>query len=366
MSDLAVVAQDPEFGGGARAHLDAFVSAAHELGRDPDVMYVPHPTLRPDLRASPLDRVETLRVLHGSRALVPRVRQARDVWVVATVAYHGIAAARSGRPYSCWLATSLRAENAGRAPGLRPSRRLALRGNAPFLLRVEREVLAHARALYAISRSSAVDVAEAAGIPAANVGVIPIPVDTQRFTPEPDEVWVNRLARPTIAFVGRSDDPRKNVALLLAAVPAIRRAIPGATIRLIGSPPGRAVPAGVEVAGHVENLPALLRQASLFVLPSFQEGFGIAAAEALTSGVPVVSTRSGGPEELVGDSGGGVLLDGFSPDELATRVVELLSDADLLVEMRKLGRAYVEREHVPMRTVAALAAAGGGTSMRSE
>jgi glycosyltransferase involved in cell wall biosynthesis len=358
--DLAVVAQDPNFGGGARAHLEAFVHAARELDREPEVLYVPHPTLRPDVHASPLERIEALRVLRGSRALVPRIREARDVWVVATVASHGLAAARSGRPYKCWLATSLASENRGRAPGLRVSRRVALHVNAPSLRRLEREVLARADALFAISKSSAAEVAEAAGVPAGNVGVIPIPVDTDHFAPEPDNVWVNRLARPIIAFIGRSDDPRKNVDLLLAAAPVIRQSLPNASILLVGSPPARAVPAGVSVAGPVADLPLVLRQASLFVLPSLQEGFGIVAAEALATGVPVVATRSGGPEELVNNSGGGILLDGFTPEELATRVVELLSDADGLLERRKLGRAYVEREHASERTRVALAAAGVG------
>jgi glycosyltransferase involved in cell wall biosynthesis len=356
--DLAVVAQDPNFGGGARAHLEAFVRAARDLGREPEVLFVPHPTLRPDTQGSLLDRIETLRIVRGSRALVQQIREAHDVWVVATVASHGLAAARSGRPYACWLATSLTSENRGRAQGLRLSRRAALHVNAPFVGRLEREVLAGASAVYAIGPSSRDEIAEAAGIDPARVGIIPIPVDTDAFTPEDDEQWLERLGRPVIAFVGRADDPRKNVSLLLAALPAIRLAIPHATVRLVGQPPVGPLPDGVEVLGLVDDLPRVLRRSTLFVLPSLQEGFGIAAAEALACGVPVISTRSGGPESLIRESGGGVLLDASSSDELAGCAIALLGDRERMLELRACGRTYVERAHTLKQTVEALAAAG--------
>ena len=62
-----------------------------------------------------------------------------------------------------------------------------------------------------------------------------------------------------------------------------------------------------------------------------------------------MTTPSGGPEALVRESGGGVVLEGFSPGELAATVRELLADPTRLEEMRRRGREYVEREHSPAR-----------------
>jgi glycosyltransferase involved in cell wall biosynthesis len=182
------------------------------------------------------------------------------------------------------------------------------------------------------------------------VGILPIPVDTDTFTPSAE--WPPE--RPLLAFVGRAEDTRKNVKLLLDALPRI----PDARVLLIGSSPG-GLPDRVEATGPVPSVADQLRRATLFVLPSHQEGFGIAAAEALAAGLPVVTTPSGGPEPLVRESGGGVVLSGFEPEELAATVRDLLADPARLEEMRRRGREYVAREHSPARFRELLADAFG-------
>lgn len=346
MDDLVVLAQDPRFGGGASAQTEAFLEGARALGRDPSLLYAPHPTF--DGQWLTLDKIEAVRQHRGGRRLAARTRAARSVWVAATLATNGLAAVRSERPYRCWLGTSLSDEWIARARGLDPARRLAQRLNAPPLRAIERKVIRGAERVYATSPSSRAAVAAAGGLEEAAIGILPIPIDVERFTPEPDERWRERVAAPTIVFVGRADDPRKNLPLLLDALPAIRARIPGARLQLIGRPPA-SLPAGVDALGFVPSVAEALREATLFVLPSWQEGFGIVAAEALAAGVPVVATPSGGPEQLIHESGGGIVLDGFEPDELAAAATALLGDVATLMRMRASGREYVVREHSPAR-----------------
>ena len=216
-------------------------------------------------------------------------------------------------------------------------------------------MLQHARRLYATSASSRADVASAAGVAPAEVGVLPLPVDPERFTPEPDERWLARLEAPVVAFVGRPDDPRKNLALALEALPLLRRRIPAARLRVIGGPVEPRD--GVEALGEVPSVAAPLREAALLLCPSRQEGFGIAVAEALACGVPVLATPCGGPEELLRRSGGGRVLSSFDAAELAGAAADLLETPAALVAMRHAGRTYVAREHSPARLAALVAAA---------
>jgi glycosyltransferase involved in cell wall biosynthesis len=353
--DLAVLGQDPRFGGGALAQMEAFWRGARELGRDLSFHYVAHPTLvGVPLDGSPLDvpglpspggRIDAVSLPLAARRLAPLLRDARSVWVVSTSAAHGYAALRSSRPYRCWIGTGLHDEWAGRRPGLAASRRLAITVNAPVLRHLERRVLHGAERIYATSPSSKSSVARAGGVEEEEVGILPIPVAIDRFTPTPDDEWRETLEGPVLAYVGRADDPRKNVRLLLDALAEL----PEARALLIGSPPRGPLPERVEATGAVASVAPHLRRATMFVLPSLQEGFGIAVAEALAAGLPVVTTPCGGPEALVRRSGGGVVLSSFAADELAVTVRGLLEDPDRLAAMRQAGRDYVEREHSPAR-----------------
>lgn len=343
--DLTVLGHDPRFGGGSSAQTEAFLAGARTLGRNPELLYAAHPVLAG--RRISLDRVEALRQLRAARRFEPLVRAARDAWVVATIATAGGAAPRAERDYACWIGTSLDSEWRGRRAGLGRAHRLAFAASLGSLRRLERRVLQEATRVYVTSAGSRADVAEASGLDPQALQVLPIPVDVDHFTPLPDDEWLAGLERPVIAFTGRAWDPRKNVDLLLRAVPLLRERIPNATVRLIGEPPPGPLPAGVEAVGAVADVSVPLRSASLFVLPSWQEGFGIVAAEALASGVPVLATRSGGPEDLIQHSGAGRLLDGFDPEELATAAADMLEDVGTLTEMRRRGREFVEREHAP-------------------
>jgi glycosyltransferase involved in cell wall biosynthesis len=367
--DLAVLGQDPRFGGGAWALMKAFWGATISLGRQPRLYYLAHPSLAGACTRAPLDeeglrppfrRLDAANHLWATRKLAPSLHEARSLWVVATTAHYGAAAIRSGRPYSCWLATTLEDEWRPQMRALPRSRQAARRLNGPILRSLERRVLRGATSLYAISPGAREAIAHAARVPVERVGVIPLPIDTDEFIPVSSEEFERGLEHPQIIFVGRADDPRKNVQLLLQAWPAIRRRHPDARLRLVGRPPSVALPDGANAVGEVDSIAAELRGASLVVLPSVQEGFGIVLAEALAAGVPAVTTPSGGPEELVRQSGGGVVLGGFSTGELAAAVSDALADGTRLARMRTKGRAYVEREHSFERTRADLADALAG------
>jgi glycosyltransferase involved in cell wall biosynthesis len=97
----------------------------------------------------------------------------------------------------------------------------------------------------------------------------------------------------------------------------------------------------VELAGQLDHAEALrrARAASLFVLPSVDEAFGVAYVEAMAAGVPAIGTRGEpGPEEIAAAGGGIALVDPGDADGLARTIDGLLDDRPA----RAAARATVE------------------------
>jgi glycosyltransferase involved in cell wall biosynthesis len=85
-----------------------------------------------------------------------------------------------------------------------------------------------------------------------------------------------------------------------------------------------------------ERLRDLYAGAAVFVLPSFEEGFGMTALEAMASGVPLVASNRGALPEVVGDAG--LLVAPTEPDMLADAILRILSDEPLARGLAERGR----------------------------
>ena len=82
---------------------------------------------------------------------------------------------------------------------------------------------------------------------------------------------------------------------------------------------------------------------------ALREGFGLASSEALWRGTPVVGGREGGTPLQVRDEVDGYLAEG--PEEVAARVVELVSDPGLAIEMGRAGRGRVQEHFLVTRVL---------------
>ncbi len=147
--------------------------------------------------------------------------------------------------------------------------------------------------------------------------VVPAGLDTTLFRPGTD-----RSEIPLIVCAADSSEPRKRVADLLAAWPAIRRALPGAELVLAGhgSPE---LPAGARSVGLLDDvaLAALYARAWVVVAPAVYEALGLVTLEALSCGTPVAGVDSGATAALVQPGVTGALAAPLDPGSLAEAVV---------------------------------------------
>ena len=161
-----------------------------------------------------------------------------------------------------------------------------------------------------------------------------------------------------ILCVARLSDPRKNVGVLLEAYAQLPASVRD-EVRLVlagsSGPPQafwrRAESLGLrERVSYIERpdrdaLVRLYQEASVFALPSDEEGFGVVLLEAMACGVPVVSTRSGGPDGIISDDDDGYLVPLDDAATMASRLGILLQNPAHGIEMGRKARQTIERRY---------------------
>ncbi len=142
-----------------------------------------------------------------------------------------------------------------------------------------------------------------------------------------------------VAFLGR-DDERKGLPVLLKAWPAVRDAVPDATLSVLGATREESI-GGVEFFGWVGDdvKQAELGTAAVFCAPNLGgESFGIIVAEAMASGCAIVASNIPAFEHVAGPTA--KFVEPTNPEELAYQIIALLLDPGIASH---LGAAATER-----------------------
>jgi phosphatidylinositol alpha-mannosyltransferase len=162
--------------------------------------------------------------------------------------------------------------------------------------------------------------------------------------------WVGTPQAPTLAFLGRVDEPRKGLEVALAALPAVLDAHPG--IRLFVAGPGVAsdllkdadprAAAATHVLGTVSDVDkaSLLRSVDAYVAPHLGgESFGIVLVEAMAAGAPVVASDLPAFAAVLDKGSTGILFETGSKEGLSQALLGLLADPGRREALRAAGLA---------------------------
>jgi glycosyltransferase involved in cell wall biosynthesis len=206
---------------------------------------------------------------------------------------------------------------------------------------LKRWLLKHGCAAVVAVSTSTQEALEGLGIGARSVTLIRNGVDTERFSPGRATELRTELGlsdtQLLIGAVGNIRAPKAYDILLNAAALVLKR-VPDCHFAIVGEgSPGAMQPLqelraslGIQDRCHLlgfrDGSPALYRNFDVFVSSSRSEGLSLAFLEAMATGLPIIATRSGGPQEVLTSGENGVLVPVEDAPALAAALCELLSN----------------------------------------
>ena len=222
---------------------------------------------------------------------------------------------------------------------------------------IERKVIEGSDRVITVSEFSRRQLIDELGIGSERIDVVPNGID-ERFAPGADSRALRERYgmgdRQVVLFLGGLKT-RKNLPFLLDVWRRVATLRPRATLLIAGTGPAAGelhrrarqldLVGRVVFAGRVSEQEKVgyYNLADIFVFPSSLEGFGLAVGEAMSCGLPVVTSDRGALPELVRDRHGGFVCRGNHLDDFSGALMMLLDDANLRRTFGSYNRQLVER-----------------------
>lgn len=302
-------------------------------------------------------RFHYLEPLHYFDNVKEWTRCAQDyqmLMVVSGTNQCGLAFALSGRRYVCWIGAITEDDKWARKRDWPKIRQIIDTLWTPLLRYLEEYIYRRCSSVLSVSVYTANMIVDLYKIDRQSVQVLPYPIDIDWFSPPPD--FSKRSNDKKIISISRLNDPRKNICMLIKAFSAVKKEIPDAKLILVGDRPNKGLVKLVDdlhLKGHIlfpgsvsnKAKRDYYRQSSIFALSSYQEGLGIAGLEAMSCGLSVVSTKCGGPEEYVREGVTGFLVPINDEHQMASKLIQLLSNSQLRRQLGLNARDYIVRNY---------------------
>jgi len=211
-------------------------------------------------------------------------------------------------------------------------------------------------AFIAVAKPHGIFLSDFEKFPANKIAVIPNGVDTNRFLPNPGaraDVRRELGLAPDTPLIGivAALRPEKNHALFLNAASKVLAKFPKAHFVIVGDGPERShiektaaelkITESVSLLGTRSDTPRLLAALDVFALTSHNEASPVSILEALSCGVPVISTRVGSVAESVHDQWNGFTVEPGDVNAVVERIKYLLWNKTTAEMMGVNGREHV-------------------------
>jgi glycosyltransferase involved in cell wall biosynthesis len=361
MARICIVTQEVNLGGGVLTKLLSFLKYAKLRHHVCDIYLpvsanIPAENVRILKEAGPVENIFQVPVYprlptflnswqFGRRCNLPNTYEAYHL--IAGSLHQGLPLIKQDLPFTVWIAGSHVSEVKGLSRA-RLHHFLLYNPLTNFLSeRQEMAVGEKARKVLVVSSYSAREIHLRLGVPSEKIQVIPVPVDTTQMVPGSS---ASHQSPPcSILSVARLDR-RKDFPTLIKAFKMVADETTGIELRIVGDGKERrnlealvkdlALDGRVFFLGHIsqEDLKNEYQRAGLFALASRQEGLGIVFLEAMSFGLPIVATNSGGSADPIQHGVTGYLAPVGDWKSLGRHMLEILKNPFLLEKFSKAAR----------------------------
>ena len=255
------------------------------------------------------------------------------------------------KKFALWMSTPYLQDRTERIKELTKIPYLLSKITTPAMNKIEKKILERASFIWAMSRYSKEQCEMILQKPKDNLAICGYPIDIKnnikKIVPE------GQVKEKVIIAVGRFTDPRKNISLLLTVFDKLYQQVPALKLYVIGQPPlhekitsfiSNPSFAHITFTGQVSptELKRFYQKASLMLITSYQEGFGIAGLEALAHGIPIVSTDCGGIKDFVLNDLTGYVVDIDDEIHMIEKALTILTNPELHKKMTQTAKIIVE------------------------
>lgn len=188
----------------------------------------------------------------------------------------------------------------------------------------------------AISNKIKVSTSSLYNISQGSIEVVYNPVDIERFRKKS----INHAENIQFIHVGRMN-PNKNQQLIIKAFAIVKKELLNVSLVLVGDGESKNelsklvedlnLNKDVTFVGNIANVEDYLNESDIFVLSSHYEGLPLSILEAMSSGLPIVSTNVGGVSDIVDKNG--ILIEDNDLNALTNSMLRLAKDKDLRIKM---------------------------------
>lgn len=265
-----------------------------------------------------------------------------EFWVCSGSALVAHPLALLKKKYFLWIATTFWDDRLHRINSQSRILKMYELLKKPFLEKAERMILQSAAKVFVISEYAKKLCSKL--IPEEKIEICHFPLD---ISDEPDKLLKteNKYGKKILFSIARFSDPRKNLNLILDAFKIVSEMDFEVVLLLAGETTAKqkikiSKMKRVFLLGQIDDdeKKLLQKNATLFLISSWQEGLCIAGLEALQAGTPVLSTNCGGVTDFVIDNQTGWLVEPGNVVEFANKIIEVISAPELLQKAGEAGK----------------------------